>query len=113
MRLPGKSYGVLRDGASVTSKYEFIDAEHATHTTADVAVDAPTIVQMCAWLGVSRSGFYDWRTRPESATAARRNELKLMIGKAFEDSEAPTATGAWPLNSPAGACESGRSWSGH
>jgi transposase InsO family protein len=87
VRFPGKSYGVLRDGASVTSKYEFIDAEYATYTTAAITVDAPTIIQMCAWLGVSRSGFYDWRTRPESATAARRNELKLMIRKAFEDSD--------------------------
>ena len=24
---------------------------------------APTITQMCGWLEVSRSGFYDWRTR--------------------------------------------------
>lgn len=42
---------------------------------------------MCAWLGVSRSGFYEWRSRPESATSARRNKLKLMITKIFEDSD--------------------------
>jgi len=87
MRVPGKSYGVFRDGASVTSKYEFIDAEYAARAAAENAADAPTITEMCSWLGVSRSGFYDWKARPESATAARRNELKLMIGKAFEDSD--------------------------
>lgn len=86
MRVPSKSYGVLRDGASVTSKYEFIDAEYATDTATDTA-DAPTITQMCTWLDVSRSGFYEWRSRPESATETRRNELKLMITKAFEDSD--------------------------
>jgi hypothetical protein len=25
-------------------------------------------VQMCKWLEVSRSGFYDWKSRPESET---------------------------------------------
>ena len=48
---------------------------------------APTITQMCGWLHVSRSGFYEWRSRPDSAAAKRRNELKLMIAKAFEDSD--------------------------
>jgi transposase InsO family protein len=42
---------------------------------------------MCAWLEVSRSGYYEWRSRPESATAKRREELKLLIAKAFDDSD--------------------------
>ncbi len=42
---------------------------------------------MCKRLGVSKSGYYDWRGRPESATAERREELKLLITKAFEDSD--------------------------
>ena len=50
----------------MTDVYEFIDAEYATREA------APAITQMCAWLEVSKSGFYDWRSRPESATAKRR-----------------------------------------
>ncbi len=42
---------------------------------------------MCAKLGVSRSGYYEWRSRPESATASRREELKVLIRKIFEDSD--------------------------
>ena len=61
--------------------YEFIDAEYATRET------APTITQMCAWLGVSKSGFYDWRSRPESATAKRQEKLRLLIKKIFDDSD--------------------------
>ncbi len=61
--------------------YEFIDAEYATSPA------APAITRMCAWLEVSRSGYYEWRSRPESATARRREELKLLIQKAFDDSD--------------------------
>jgi len=42
---------------------------------------------MCERLGVSKSGYYDWRRRPESATAQRREELKLLITKAFDLSD--------------------------
>jgi putative transposase len=42
---------------------------------------------MCERLGVSKSGYYDWRSRPDSATAQRREELKLLIQKAFETSD--------------------------
>lgn len=61
--------------------YEFIDAEYATSGA------APAITLMCRWLEVSKSGYYGWRSRPESATAKRREELKLLVGKAFEDSD--------------------------
>jgi transposase InsO family protein len=42
---------------------------------------------MCEWLEVSKSGFYEWRSNPGSATARRRDELKLLITKAFDDSD--------------------------
>jgi putative transposase len=65
----------------VSEVYEFIDAEYATRAA------APAIARMCAWLEVSKSGYYEWRSRPESATAKRREELKLLIKKAFDDSD--------------------------
>jgi transposase InsO family protein len=65
----------------VSDVYEFIDAEYATRE------NALAITLMCAWLEVSRSGFYEWRSRPESATAKRRAELMLLIKKAFDDSD--------------------------
>ncbi len=61
--------------------YEFIDVEYATSGS------APAIMLMCRWLEVSKSGYYEWRSRPESATAKRREELKLLIKKAFDDSD--------------------------
>jgi putative transposase len=65
----------------VSDVYEFIDAEYATGPA------APAITRMCAWLEVSKSGFYEWRSRPESATAKRREELKLLVTKSFDDSD--------------------------
>jgi transposase InsO family protein len=65
----------------VSEVYEFIDAEYATSPA------APAITLMCRWLGVSKSGYYEWRSRPESGTAKRREELKLLIQKAFDDSD--------------------------
>ena len=65
----------------MTEKYEFIDAEYATMPAEGCA---PAVVQMCEWLEVSKSGFYDWRTRPESGTSQRRELLKIKIKALFE-----------------------------
>ncbi len=48
---------------------------------------AYTVEFMCQRLGVSKSGYYDWRSRSDSATAKRREELKSLIQKAFEMSD--------------------------
>ena len=42
---------------------------------------------MCSWLAVSSSGYYEWRSRPESATAQRRGRLKALIVVIFDDSD--------------------------
>jgi putative transposase len=70
----------------VSSRYEFIDAGYAGSDALGKGA-APTIVQMCKWLGVSKSGFYEWRSRPESAIARRQEKLKLLIRAIFDDSD--------------------------
>jgi transposase InsO family protein len=57
------------------AKYELIDAEKAHHA----------IARMCAWLQVSRSGYYEWRERPASATAQRRALLSQQVAEVFAD----------------------------
>jgi len=61
----------------VSAKYEFIDAQKAQYA----------IVKMCRWLGVSTSGFYEWRDRPASATARRRERLAALIQWIYDDSD--------------------------
>lgn len=69
----------------MSEKYEFIDAEYADTPAAHRRAGlAPTITLMCAWLRVSKSGFYEWRTRPHSPTAARRELLKVKIKALFD-----------------------------
>ena len=63
----------------MSESYEFID-----HCAAEYVYP---IIKMCAWLEVSKSGFYDWRDRPQSATAARRDELTVLIEVIFKDSD--------------------------
>jgi transposase InsO family protein len=66
----------------VSDKYEFIDVEYIANTDNRVA-DAPTIVHMCTWLSVSRSGYYEWLGRPVSNTARRQQDLKIKIEALF------------------------------
>ncbi|HMG28726.1 MAG TPA: IS3 family transposase [Jiangellaceae bacterium] len=61
----------------MSAKFEFIDGEKALFP----------IVKMCIWMGVSTSGYYEWRDRPASATTRRREQLAVLIGWIFEDSE--------------------------
>jgi len=70
----------------VTDKFEFIDAEYAIYLESGEQ-HVPSIVKMCIWMEVSRSGFYEWRNAPESATAKRRGVLALYIKKSFDDSD--------------------------
>lgn len=61
----------------MSAKFAFIDAEKALYS----------IVKMCAWIGVSTSGYYEWRDRPPSATARRRTRLAARIEWIFTDSD--------------------------
>ena len=63
----------------MSDKYAFIEAEYAEPTC------APTIAQMCTWLSVSKSGYYEWRGRPPSPTATRREQLKIIIVGVFAE----------------------------
>ncbi|MDN5797052.1 MAG: IS3 family transposase [Intrasporangium sp.] len=66
----------------MSEKYSFISAERAT-TNAD-GTPRYQVKQMCAWLAVSTSGFYDWCTRGPSLTAQRRARLAAIIAYVFE-----------------------------
>jgi putative transposase len=67
----------------VRAKFELIDAEKANFP----------IVKMCEWAEVSTSGYYEWRERPASATATRREHLKKLIRAIFELSDATMGIG--------------------
>lgn len=61
----------------MSEKYAFIEAQKASYP----------VVKMCTWLAVSKSGYYEWRTRPLSRTATRRGRLRTLIVKVFADSD--------------------------
>ena len=67
----------------MSDKYAFIAAERATHSSENSG-DAPTMVRMCAWIGVSKSGYYEWLDRAPSAAAGRRELLADKIRALFE-----------------------------
>ena len=70
----------------MTGKFEFIDAEYAVYRESGERY-VPSVVKMCRWLEVSRSGFYEWRNAAESAAAGRRGILALCVKKSFDDSD--------------------------
>jgi putative transposase len=55
-------------------KFAWIHTEKASYPVA----------QLCRWLGVTPSGYYAWRTRPESAHARRDRQLKVLIRASFD-----------------------------
>lgn len=67
----------------MSEKYSFIDAEYE-NAIASEAKTAPSIVQMCYWLAVSKSGYHEWRNRPLSAAGKRRELMKLKVKAIFE-----------------------------
>jgi len=56
--------------------YRFIRAEKANHT----------LIMLCRVLGVSRSGYYAWRSRPPSARQLLDHELTAAIRRIYETS---------------------------
>ncbi|QRK05536.1 IS3 family transposase [Archangium violaceum] len=72
---PKKSGGLLREG-DLEVKFEFIDAEKA-HFPVDF---------MCEQLGVSRSGYYAWKERPESARDKADRALAEEVTRIHRDS---------------------------
>jgi putative transposase len=66
----------------VSEKYALVDAECAA-LAGDEAC-APGVTRACEWLGVSKSGYYEWRSRPQSAAARRRGLLRIRIKALFE-----------------------------
>ena len=58
----------------MTAKFAFIDGEK----------DHFPIIKMCRWLEVSTSGYSEWKDRPPSATARRRDRLAAMVTAIFE-----------------------------
>ena len=38
------------------------------------------VKRLCRTLHISRSGYYDWKSRPKSSRAVRNEELTSLIG---------------------------------
>jgi hypothetical protein len=71
-----KNRGPICERTTVSEKRELILAEKATFE----------VTVLCRLLGVSKSGYYDWESRPMSAAAQRREDLKPLIESVFMES---------------------------
>lgn len=69
----------------MSAKYAYIAAEKATRNPDGTA--RYRVRQMCRWLAVSASGFYEWSSRADSATATRPTRLAAMIEYVFAEFE--------------------------
>ena len=58
-------------------RFTFIAARKAEHT----------VTILCRCLRVTRSGFYAWQHRPESAHARHDRRLRVLVRASFEESE--------------------------
>lgn len=58
-------------------KYAFISGEEANFP----------VEKMCRWAKVSRSGFYEWRSRTPSPTQLRRRALEALVRFSFDASD--------------------------
>lgn len=58
-------------------RFRFIATEKAHHS----------LSVLCRCLRVTRSGFYAWQRRPESAHAAQDRRLKVLVRTSFEESQ--------------------------
>lgn len=61
----------------MNKKYAFICSEEGNYS----------VRSMCTWSGVSRAGYYEWKERPLSATAAWRAGLGDIVEYLFADSD--------------------------
>lgn len=66
----------------MSDKFAFVDAECATSAGNEAC--APAVAQMCEWLGISPSGYYEWRSRPQSSASKRRELLKIKVKAIFD-----------------------------
>lgn len=70
-----KSHRLLRQGSAV--KFSFIARHRGVWQTR----------QMCQALSVSRAGFYEWMSRPESSRARENQALVVAVRTSFEQSD--------------------------
>lgn len=60
----------------MTEKYALVQTEKGKYPVAT----------MCRWLNVSRSGFYEWESRPISAREKETNTLRSIVVSVFDNS---------------------------